>query len=94
MDLLVRSSVRLSYLVIFIFSGNLTAGELLVTIEDKKQRSVHDTVVELVGIDTKAGTVIDVEITQLDKDFSPELSVIPRGSSVLFTNNDPFQHHV
>jgi plastocyanin len=94
MDLLVRSSVRLSYLVIFIFSGNLTAGELLVTIEDKKQRSVHDTVVELVGIDTKAGTVIDVEITQLDKEFSPELSVIPRGSSVLFTNNDPFQHHV
>jgi hypothetical protein len=47
MDLLVRSSVRLSYLVIFIFSGNLTAGELLVTIEDKKQRSVHDTVVEI-----------------------------------------------
>jgi len=76
------------------FSANLLAGEVTITVEDKKDRSVLDTIVELVGADPTPIKDDSVEITQKDKEFSPEMSIIPSGSSVLFTNEDPFQHHV
>jgi plastocyanin len=90
----IRTNFALSGLVFLLLSASLSASEVTITIEDKKQRLVHDTVVELIGISPKATVEDDIEITQVDKEFSPEVSVFPRGTSVLFTNKDPFQHHV
>lgn len=94
MNLPIRTNFVLSGLVFLLLASSLSASEVTITIEDKKQRSVHDTVVELIGISPDASLDDDIEITQVDKEFTPEVSVFPRGSSVLFTNKDPFQHHV
>jgi len=75
-------------------STAVTAGEISITIVEKKQRPVHDTVVELVSNTANTMNAGNVEITQLDKEFAPQMSVVPRGSPVLFTNKDPIQHHV
>lgn len=94
MHLSVRTIFVLSGLVFLSLSSSLSASEVTITIEDKKQRSVHDTVVELIGISPGATLDDNIEITQLDKEFAPEVSIFPRGTSVLFINKDPFQHHV
>lgn len=72
----------------------LNAGEISVKIEDKKQRSVRNTVVELVGAGHPGMPGQNLEIAQQDGEFDPVFSLIPHGSSVLFTNRDPYQHHV
>lgn len=94
MNLLVRFTPSLGYLMLLIYSMGSSAGEITIIIEDKKQRPLHDTVVELVGTDFDTTTADNIEITQINKEFTPEISVIARGSSVTFTNKDPFQHHV
>jgi len=91
MNLLARITISLTLLS---FLDVTSAADVSITILEKKQRSVHDTVVELVAIGVNTATAGNIEITQLDKDFDPTMSVIPRGSQVLFTNKDPFQHHV
>ena len=74
--------------------GSARAAEISVIIKDSKQRSVHDTVVELVGTEAGSATAGPMEISQQGEEFEPLLSLIPRGSSVTFTNRDPFKHHV
>jgi len=91
MSTLARNMLVLSCLV---FSANLIAGEVTITIEDKKNHPVHDTIIELIGIASNKIVKDSIEITQKNKEFSPEISIMPSGSSVLFTNEDPFQHHV
>ncbi len=89
------SPTRATSLVVFIaWSTSICAADLSIRIEDKNQVSVEDTVIELLGQAGNAFTAQAVEITQEGKEFSPELSVVGRGSTILFTNNDPFQHHV
>jgi len=88
---------RLGTFFCFALTGPLSpafAGDLQITIEDRKQVSAQDTVIEVIGSSTGSITTREVEITQLDQEFSPDFSVISKGSSVLFSNDDPFQHHV
>jgi plastocyanin len=94
MNRLKLSVLRFGLLLPLFYAANVVAAEITIVIKDKKQRSVHDTIVELIGSDSNVANSDTIQIEQLDKEFSPEMSVIPRGSSVLFTNKDTFQHHV
>ena len=89
-----HSSRPLALVSLLVLSAPAASAELSITIEAKNQVSVQDTIVELVDPEGDSTAPREVEITQLDKEFSPEISVIHQGSPVLFSNNDPFQHHV
>ena len=94
MNLAARTINCLISLLLLSFTASLFAAEISITLEDKKQRSVRDTIVELVGAHPELKISKNIEITQVDKEFYPEITVIPAQSPVLFTNYDPFQHHV
>lgn len=48
----------------------------------------------LEGEGLPAGTPIEAQIAQQERQFSPEVVVIPAGSTVSFSNSDPVLHNV
>jgi len=71
------------------------AGSIQVTVTDKKGEPVANAVVYAEGADgsathRQAKTIID----QRDKQFTPYVTAVQAGTSVLFPNSDKIRHHV
>ena len=77
-------------------SAFVKAASLTVTVKDAQGQVVHDAVVFLESADAaaavKAGPL--AQIKQRDKIFTPELTVITKGTAVSFPNEDTVRHHV
>jgi len=85
------------HLILWLIPAAVHAGEVSIQIEERKQRSLANTIVELVGTNPQAlrpSGASNTEIKQQNKEFIPLISIVPLGSAVLFSNEDPFQHHV
>jgi len=69
------------------------AADLTVTVKDANGRAVADAVVS-VDAPGRAPAPDRFTISQRDMKFLPEVIVVPVGSTIAFTNFDPFRHHV
>jgi len=81
-------------LLFFMLSG-ANAAEISFQLLDKKGRGVSEAFVELVAKNGRhraspAKGVID----QVDKEFVPLVSMVPKGSTVSFPNSDNIQHQI
>ena len=82
-------------MLLFSLLSGASAAEISIQLVDKKGRGVSAAYVELVA---KNGThrvspgkgVID----QVDKEFVPLVSMVPKGSTVSFPNSDNIQHQI
>jgi plastocyanin len=70
------------------------AAELTVVVRDSSGRPVADAIVIAEVPGRAAPPPQEVVISQHDMMFMPFVTVIPVGSTVTFTNLDPFRHHV
>jgi len=72
------------------------AAQVQVQVQDAAGRPVADAVVFLESREAKAAArpARDVAIAQVDKQFSPLVTVVPVGTSVDFPNRDKVRHHV
>jgi plastocyanin len=69
------------------------AADLTVVVRDSSGRPVPDAVV-IADVPGRAPSATQIVINQHDMAFSPFVTVLPVGSTVVFTNLDPFRHHV
>ena len=69
------------------------AADLTVVVRDSSGRPVPDAVV-IADVPGRAPSATQIVINQHDTAFSPFVTVLPVGSTVVFTNLDPFRHHV
>jgi len=78
------------------FARQGAAASIEAQVRDAAGRPVADAVVYAVpaggGADAKAGKTVAIE--QIDREFTPYVSVIQTGTRVEFPNRDPIQHHV
>lgn len=68
-----------------------------VTILDKEDRpgdDVGQAVVWLSGRPAQPRAPVQAEIGTADKQFTPHVMVVPVGSTIAFSNHDPFNHNV
>ena len=77
-------------------AGGVTATDLQVKVQDGTGRVLVDAVVFLESPSAKAAAKpqTGVEIAQVGKQFSPQITVVPVGSLVTFPNRDTVRHHV
>jgi len=69
------------------------ATDIQVKVADQRGRPIEGAVV-WVDEPAKNLSPLDVEISQKNRQFHPEVTVIPVGSKVRFPNRDSVQHHV
>lgn len=80
-----------------LLAGSAQAATLSVTITDKEGMPVPDTAVMLRYPAPPAKQPVPVPVVVIDQEkvrFNPYLSIVAPGTTVLFTNRDPFDHHV
>lgn len=68
-----------------------------ITMLDKGGRPAEDigqAVVWLATSRTFGSSPVQAEISTADKQFSPHVMVVPAGSTISFSNHDPFNHNV
>lgn len=72
------------------------AATLQVDLQDSSGKPLADGVIFLESRDAKAASkpAIGVEVAQVSKQFSPQVSVITVGTAVQFPNRDSVRHHV
>ena len=72
------------------------AGAVEVRVTDAAGRPLSNAVVFLESHEAKAATkpALGVEIAQVDKQFAPQVTVVPVGTAVRFPNRDTVRHHV
>ena len=75
-------------------AGVTQAADVTVTIRDSSGHPVADAVVVADVAGHGAAAPEQVVISQHDMMFMPFVTVVPVGSTVTFTNLDPFRHHV
>jgi plastocyanin len=75
-------------------AASVQAADLAVTVKDSSGRPVADAVVVAEVSGRASPAPQEVVINQHDMMFMPFVTVIPIGSTVIFTNLDPFRHHV
>ncbi len=69
--------------------------DLVVEVRDEQGGAVSNAVVTLVGTSaTPALVARRVEVDQVGQEFTPSVTVVPVGSTVLFPNRDTVAHHV
>jgi plastocyanin len=86
--------VLLSLSMAFAATG-AAAADLRVRLVDSTGRPVDAAAVLVnVGAEVRAAAPPSIEIRQKNLRFAPSLSVVPVGTSVSFTNEDEFDHHV
>lgn len=73
-----------------------SAASVQVAVRDSEGQPVAGAVVFLESAAATAAvqSLQDAQITQRDKIFTPEVTVIPRGTAVVFPNEDTVRHHV
>jgi plastocyanin len=69
---------------------------LQVQVQDKNGKPLPNAVVFLESADAKSASkpLKGVEVVQAAKQFSPAVTVVTTGTSILFPNNDTVRHHV
>ena len=72
------------------------AGTLQVTVTDDKGKALADAVVFLDSPAARSAfkPLAGAEVEQIDKQFSPRVTVVTAGSQVSFPNRDKVRHHV
>jgi plastocyanin len=77
-------------------AGAVLAAQVQVQVQDAAGRPLVDAVVFLESREAKAAVrpARDVAIAQMDKQFSPPVTVVPLGTPVDFPNRDKVRHHV
>jgi plastocyanin len=90
---------RSAFHLVVAFAGLLAAAsaqaaDLTVVVRDSSGHPVADAVVVAEVSGRPAPSPQEVVISQHDMMFMPFVTVIPVGSTVVFTNLDPFRHHV
>lgn len=89
------SGLRCLTAAIFLLPLPLMAASLTVQLQDDKARPLADAVVTLYGSHTTIPPAPGkATIAQIDKEFSPRVTVVPVGSQVWFPNRDSIRHHV
>lgn len=89
------SGLRCLAAAVFLLPLPLMAASLTVQLQDDKARPLADAVVTLYGAHTTLPpTPGKATIAQIDKEFSPRVTVVPVGSQVWFPNRDSIRHHV
>jgi plastocyanin len=73
-----------------------SAAGLQVQVQDKSGKPLPNAVVFLENGDAKSAAkpLKGVEVSQVAKQFSPAVTIVTTGTSVLFPNNDTVRHHV
>ena len=73
-----------------------SAASLQVQVQDKNGKPLPNAVVFLESADAKSASkpLKGVEVVQAAKQFSPAVTVVTTGTSILFPNNDTVRHHV
>ncbi|SVD37495.1 uncharacterized protein METZ01_LOCUS390349 [marine metagenome] len=94
-----RRRITPSQIICSIFCGILlcssaVALELTIHLNEKKNLPLDGTIVELAGPGPVTASQKAHVINQIDKDFDPLISVVPKGSTILLLNDDSFKHHI
>ncbi|WP_416396012.1 methylamine utilization protein [Allohahella sp. A8] len=91
----------LCLLIVSTISNRVAAAELEVVVTDLDGRVIPGVATVLHDVPAAGGAGADpidgnnrIEIDQIDEQFVPLMSVIPRGSNVWFPNSDNVRHHV
>ncbi|CAM8660394.1 Methylamine utilization protein MauL [Comamonadaceae bacterium] len=73
-----------------------SAAALQVQVQDKNGKPLPNAVVFLESSDAKSAVkpLRGIEVVQAAKQFSPAVTVVTTGTSILFPNNDTVRHHV
>ena len=79
-----------------LFAAPLAAAPFAVRLQDAQGQPVADAVVSLIapGPAPASAPAAPAEITQQGKEFSPQVTAVTVGTTVMFPNNDTVQHHV
>lgn len=75
-------------------AASAQAADLAVVVRDSSGHPVADAVVIAEVSGRAAPAPLEVVINQREMMFAPFVTVVPVGSTVVFTNLDPFRHHV
>jgi plastocyanin len=75
-------------------AASVRAADLTVVVRDSSGRPVPDAIVVADVPGRTAPPPAEAVINQRDMAFAPFVTVVPVGSTVVFTNLDPFRHHV
>lgn len=72
------------------------AGSLQVQVQDKTGKPLPNAVVFLESAEAKASArpLKGIEVAQVAKQFTPAVTIVTPGTSVLFPNQDTVRHHV
>ncbi len=72
------------------------AGSLQVQVQDKTGKPLPNAVVFLESAEAKAAAkpLKGIEVAQVAKQFTPAVTIVTPGTSVLFPNQDTVRHHV
>ena len=70
-----------------------------VTIQEREGETTKDLATAVIYLDATAGAIgagreLEAEIAMHDKTYTPHVRVVPAGSTVAFSNQDPFRHNV
>jgi len=90
----IRAALQLAAASLALLAAPALAGDVTVTLTDTAGKPVRDAVVTYDGPGAPAGRPARYAITQRDMTFIPFVLVVPVGSTVDFSNLDPFRHHV
>ncbi len=88
---------RFCLLAGLVLTGHVAmAAGLQVQVQDKNGKPLPNAVVFLESAEAKSAAkpLKGVEVSQAAKQFSPAVTVVTTGTSVLFPNNDTVRHHV
>lgn len=88
---------RFCLLAGLVLIGHLAmAAGLQVQVQDKNGKPLPNAVVFLESAEAKSAAkpLKGIEVSQAAKQFSPAVTVVTTGTSVLFPNNDTVRHHV
>jgi plastocyanin len=72
------------------------AGSLQIQVQDKNGKPLPNAIVFLESAEAKAAAkpLKGIEIAQISRQFTPPVTVVTPGTSVLFPNQDTVRHHV
>jgi len=88
------SQIICSIFCSILLCSSAAALELTIHLNEKKNLPLDGTIVELAGPGHVTASQKDHVINQIDKEFDPLISVVPKGSTILLLNNDSFKHHI
>jgi plastocyanin len=91
-----RSRGRSLFVALATWAGLAAAAPVEVRVQDAAGRPLAGAVVflESSAAREQSKPLTGVEISQADRQFQPQVTVVPRGSAVNFPNRDTVRHHV